>query len=58
MKSELAGLKWFALASVAAAFNAGAIQDIWEFSGCICNTPEIAEESGTAGGNTKVALQA
>jgi hypothetical protein len=34
-----------------------AAQDSWEFSGCICNMPEIAEESGMAGGNSKVALQ-
>ena len=37
---------------------AAAIQDIWQFSECVCNTLEIAEESGTAGGNPKVALQA
>ena len=38
--------------------SAAAIQDIWDNCGCICNTLEIAEESGTAGGNPKVALQA
>jgi hypothetical protein len=37
--------------------ESAAAQDIWEFSGCICNTPEIAEESGMAGGNSKVGLQ-
>src|SRR5208283_2325708 len=42
----------------AAAASAAAIQDIWDNCGCICNTLEIAEESGTAGGNPKVALQA
>ena len=35
-----------------------ATQDIWEFSGCTCNKLEIAEESGRAGGNAKIALQA
>ena len=34
-----------------------AAQDIWEFLGCICNMPEIAEESGMTGGSAKVALQ-
>jgi hypothetical protein len=35
-----------------------ATQDIWEFSGCTCNKLEIAKESGMAGGNAKIALQA
>jgi len=35
-----------------------ALQDIRDNLGCICNMLEIAEESGTAGGNPKVALQA
>ena len=34
-----------------------AAQDIWGFSGCICNMPEIVEKSGMTGGNAKVALQ-
>jgi hypothetical protein len=38
--------------------SAAATQDIWEFSGCTCNKREIAEESGRAGGNAKIALQA
>jgi hypothetical protein len=38
--------------------NPAAIQDIWDNFGCICNTLEIAEESGMAGGNPRVALQA
>jgi hypothetical protein len=35
--------------------SAAAIQDIWDDLGCASNTPEIVEESGMAGGNTKVA---
>ena len=33
-----------------------AIQDIWDNFGCICSTLEITEESGTAGGNSKLGL--
>jgi len=38
-------------------FRPAAAQDIWEFSGCICNMLEIAEDSGMTAGNAKVALQ-
>ena len=40
------------------AHSPAATQDLWEFSGCTCNKLEIAKESGRAGGNAKIALQA